>query len=118
MARFLADENFPFPIVKALRGQGHEVEVLTRENRRANDLALLARALAAVQILLTQDKDFAELVLKGGHPCFGIVHLSVPNKGGWKGRAGGLAARLDQAADHLAGAFTVLTNTQCTHEIL
>lgn len=77
---------------------------------------LLARAFAASQILLTQDKDFADLVLKSGRACFGIVHLSVPNKGGWAARAHWLAQRLDAAADRLAKAFSVLSETDITHQ--
>lgn len=109
MADFLADENFPYPIVRALTGLGHRVEILSPADRGGDDLRLLKRALAGRQILLTQDTDFAELVLKGGHPCFGLVLLSATNKGGWKSRADDFARRIGAAQDRLPGAFHVLS---------
>ncbi|MBU6373231.1 MAG: DUF5615 family PIN-like protein [Alphaproteobacteria bacterium] len=118
MALFLADENFPFPIVRELRALGHDVEVLNRDERSASDLELLTRARAQARILLTQDKDFASLVVQRRLVAFGIVHLSARNKGGWRERAEPLAALIAGAADRLSGSFSVLTEEGITHQAL
>jgi predicted nuclease of predicted toxin-antitoxin system len=109
--KFLADENFPGPIVRALRTLGYDVLTLSAVVRGAGDLQLLALGVSEQRILLTQDKDFAEFVLNGGHACYGAVQLNVANKGGWRARADGLAAHLDAAQDQLTGGFFLLDET-------
>ena len=118
MALFLADENFPFPIVRALSALGHDVQALSRNERSASDEDLLALARESARILLTQDRDFAELVLQRKLSTFGIVHLSARNKGGWRERAEALATRIAGAIDLLEGAYSILTEEGITHQVL
>lgn len=107
MTAFLADENFPAPVSKALVALGHDVETLPEALRGEADTDLLARAAQARLILLTQDKDFAALVAAGA-PSYGVVLLRLPTKGGWRVRAADLARRIDALAATLAGALTVV----------
>lgn len=65
MARFYADENFPFPVVVELRGKGHDV-LSTAEAGLANqaypDEAILATATSDQRTVLTTNrKDFIQL---------------------------------------------------------
>ena len=41
--RLLADENFPRPVVRMLRLQGHDVVSITETTRGIDDLEVLAR---------------------------------------------------------------------------
>lgn len=111
MTDFLADENLPLQIVQALRTLGHRVDVVDPVQRGAPDVGLLARADPQSLILLTQDKGIAKLALHDGHPCFGLVVLDVPQKGGWKrnARAQKLAQRIHALTRRLAGHVTIVS---------
>lgn len=65
MARSLADENFPLPVVEALRKLGHDVVTLSdvgKANTAFPDLAVLQLATAESRALLTLDRrHFARL---------------------------------------------------------
>jgi hypothetical protein len=76
MALLYADENFPFPVVEALRHLGHDV--LTsyedgRANQRYPDETVLARAGSYGRAVLTTNrKDFIQLH-KASTDHYGII---------------------------------------------
>jgi predicted nuclease of predicted toxin-antitoxin system len=105
--RFLADECCDAALVDALRGDGHDVLYAVESLRGATDDELLTRALSERRILLTEDKDFGELVYRLRRLAHGIVllrfdvadrALKVPR----------LRYLLDQEAERLPGSFIVL----------
>jgi len=53
--RFLADENFPGPAIRALRDQGYDVAWICEGLCGAQDEEVLARCSAESRILLTFD---------------------------------------------------------------
>ena len=59
--RLLANENVPGIAVDALRGDGHDVAWVRTDSPGSADPEVLARAVADDRILLTFDKDIAEL---------------------------------------------------------
>jgi len=59
--RFLANENFPGPAIKALRSAGHDVVWVRTVRPGASDRDILSWAVREQRILLTFDKDFGEL---------------------------------------------------------
>jgi len=71
--RFLADECCDGGLVAALRDDGHDVFYVPELMAGATDEAVLARAFAEERILLTEDKDFGELVYRLQLPAHGIV---------------------------------------------
>lgn len=73
--RFLADECFDAGLVKVLRDDGHEVLYAVETLRGAIDDDVLTRAFSEGRILLTEDKDFGELVYRLQRPAYGIVLL-------------------------------------------
>lgn len=105
--KFLADECCDFATVDALRDAGHDVLYVMESLRGATDNVILERAYAEDRILLTEDKDFGELVYRLRRPAYGVIlmrfavneiTLKIP----------GLRALLDSEADRIPGAFTVL----------
>jgi predicted nuclease of predicted toxin-antitoxin system len=64
--RFLADESCDFRVVKALRAAGHDVAAILEECRGAPDQKVLARSRDDQRVLLTEDKDFGQLVMAAG----------------------------------------------------
>ncbi len=80
--RFLADENFPYDAVRALRDDGHDVAWVRTDAPGISDRQVLARAMANHRILLTFDKDFGELAFHAGLPAAcGIIlfRISAPS---------------------------------------
>ena len=67
--RFLADENFPGPVVRALRSLGHDVTYAKDTMKGAGDREVLATAQASHLVLLTFDKDFGQLAFGSGLPA-------------------------------------------------
>jgi predicted nuclease of predicted toxin-antitoxin system len=60
--RWLADECISAAFVASLRAAGHDVISATEIFQSAKDRDLLARATQENRLLLTEDKDFGELV--------------------------------------------------------
>lgn len=60
--RFLADESCDFAVVRALREAGHDVLAIREVSPRAEDSAVVDRAHREERVLLTEDKDFGQLV--------------------------------------------------------
>ena len=71
--RFLANENFPWLAVGALRDRGWDVDF-----PGITDHEVLSRAQADNRILLTFDKDFGELAYRCGLPAAsGIILFRI-----------------------------------------
>ncbi|MBI3950199.1 MAG: DUF5615 family PIN-like protein [Acidobacteria bacterium] len=80
--RFLANENFPYDAVLALRQNGHDVAWMRTEAPGSRDEDVLARAKAEDRILITFDKDFGELTFRSKLPTScGIIlfRISAPS---------------------------------------
>ncbi len=106
--RLLADANLEGPIVRLLRAAGYDVVWVREEQPRATDPRVLELARAEARVLLTNDKDFAELCYLRRQATAGIVLLRLP------------AARSTEKGEHLLavirrfgieleGWFTVIT---------
>jgi len=60
--RFLANENFPFPSIRILRDNGHDVKSIGEEMFGITDIEVLDVAKNENRIILTLDKDYGELI--------------------------------------------------------
>ena len=76
--RFLADESCDGSVVRALRAAGHNVQAVAETSRGATDQAVLALASTDQRVLLTEDKDFGELVFAGA-PATGVMLIRFPS---------------------------------------
>ena len=83
--RFLADENFPGPIVDLLRHEAHDVVWARTDFSGWTDSALLDRAEAEGRLILTLDNDFWQIALQRRQPLerSGVilfrVHPAIPS---------------------------------------
>lgn len=76
--RLLANENFPFDAVEALRERGHDVAWVRADAPGSSDDQVLARAVAEDRLLITFDKDFGELAFRSGLPAScGVVLFRI-----------------------------------------
>ena len=72
--RFLADENIPMAVVKALRDAGIDTASVSELSPGASDMDVLASAQTDDRILLTFDTDFGDLVFnRGARASHGVV---------------------------------------------
>src|SRR5438094_9598701 len=78
MVRFLADECCDFAAVRALRTEGFDVLSVAEASAGADDERVIAMALQERRILLTEDKDFGQLVFAAGRKSLGVVLLRFP----------------------------------------
>jgi predicted nuclease of predicted toxin-antitoxin system len=73
----IADEGVDKPIVDALRNAGFDVVYILETNQGADDQLVLDIANNKKRILLTQDKDFGELVFRLKNAHFGVVLIRL-----------------------------------------
>ena len=80
--RILANENFPGPVISALRERGHDVVSVREVMSGADDRRILDLAGKQGRLVVTFDKDFGELAFRFGLPAqSGVVlfRLSGPS---------------------------------------
>jgi predicted nuclease of predicted toxin-antitoxin system len=76
--RFLADESCDFAVVRALRAQGHDVAAVVETSRGARDVEVIRLAQEEHRVLLTEDKDFGQLVHADAKRRTGVILLRFP----------------------------------------
>ena len=106
----LADENIPGPIVRRLRAEGHDVAYVAEAGHGEGDPDVLVRAGRGGRLLLTEDRDFGQLVYLQRRPAApGVVYLrlgDVPLAASIEVVSGLFASGVV-----LAGRFTTVTGT-------
>ncbi len=105
--RFIADESCDFSVVRALRAAGFDVTAVAEINPGIDDAAVLTLAQSELRVLLTEDKDFGQLVSAGREESAGVVLIRFPSDARSSlGQA--VVLMIGELADRLAGAFVVL----------
>lgn len=101
--RYLADENFPVSVIRALRAAGHDVVSIAEDSPSIPDYTVLSRSVRENRVLITYDKDYGKLVFDDREPAdCGIVLFRfrdspsesqirfmvsvLDNEGDWPGR--------------------------------
>ena len=102
--RFLADENCDFTVVRALRAAGHNVLCVSEITPRAEDSEIIKLADDEKRILLTEDKDFGQLVYSHGEKTLGVIFLRFPTSAR-KQISRDVVNLVKQQGEKLAGCF-------------
>jgi len=76
--RFLADESCDFGVVQVLRAEGYDVLALTEITTRTIDSEVITQAYSEKRILLTEDKDFGQLVFASQADSAGVILIRYP----------------------------------------
>ena len=76
--RFLADESCDFAVVRALRAAGHDVHAVAELAFGSDDIVVMDLALREARILLTEDKDFGQLVYAYSRQSSGVIFIRYP----------------------------------------
>jgi predicted nuclease of predicted toxin-antitoxin system len=75
--KFLADANIESKVVQFLRNSGYDVKWVLEDNPFLSDEDILEISYKEKRILITNDKDFGELVYKDYRNTFSIILLRV-----------------------------------------
>ena len=75
---FLADESCDACMIRTLRTDGHDVMAVSEEHRGAGDSTVLKLAADTSRLLVTEDKDFGQLVFASCHDHSGVILLRYP----------------------------------------
>jgi predicted nuclease of predicted toxin-antitoxin system len=115
--KLAADECCDALLVVGLRGDGHDVWYAKESARGATDDIILQHAAAEQRVLLTEDKDFGELVVRLGMPAYGIVLIRM-NPADSAAKLARLRELLRDHAARLAGSFVVLDEAKARFRVL
>jgi predicted nuclease of predicted toxin-antitoxin system len=107
--RFLLDENVDYRLAAFLRGLGHDVAAIAHEHKESiADREVLRIALREQRILLTNDHDFGELIVRQELAHSGVVLFRLKSEA-----MDVKCARLSYVLDHYSDRmhqFLVLTD--------
>jgi predicted nuclease of predicted toxin-antitoxin system len=102
-----ADECCDALLVDGLRADGHDVLYVKETAPGSDDETVLQMAAGQQRILLTEDKDFGELVVRLKLPACGIVLVRM-NPADTAAKLARLRHLLLRHAHRLSGSFVVL----------
>jgi predicted nuclease of predicted toxin-antitoxin system len=108
---FLVDASTGNAVTAFLRGQGYDVLAVAESMPQAEDPDILARAVAEARIVITNDKDFGELVYRSGQAHAGILLLRLQDQRA-ANRVAVVEHVLQNYAAQLPNHFVVATETQ------
>lgn len=104
----VADENIDRGIVERLRSDGHSVDWVAELSPSVSDEDVLQQAASGGAVLVTEDKDFGELVHRRGLAHAGVLLVRLEGlDNATKAELVSQAVRENEA--ELPGAFAVLT---------
>lgn len=106
--RFLVDECIGPSVARWLRENGHDVISVFEESKGASDEWIIQRAYAEKRIIITNDKDFGEMIFRRMMPHRGVILL----RGGYVGPSKKIAmlkSALSLPEDRILGSFVVVT---------
>jgi predicted nuclease of predicted toxin-antitoxin system len=108
---FIVDECTGAAVAEDLRAAGHDVVVVAESMSQADDQTILNRAFDENRILITNDKDFGELVFRQGFLHHGVLLLRLQDDSS-ANRVRVVKTVLGQYGELLKMNFLVATETQ------
>jgi predicted nuclease of predicted toxin-antitoxin system len=105
--RWLADECVAASLVAVLRAGGHDVLYVAETDAGLSDTDVIALALREKRLLLTEDKDFGDLVFRRRSSVPGVVLMRIDSANPTL-KTTRLAAAIERYGDGLFGRYTVL----------
>ncbi|NJL28232.1 MAG: DUF5615 family PIN-like protein [Thermoanaerobaculia bacterium] len=105
--KLLADESVDFGLVRALRAAGFDVVAIAEQDPGIPDVEVASRAYRELRILLTEDKDFGQLVYATGISAHGVLFIRFPASLRAEMIASGVEI-VQRFGDRLTGQFVVV----------
>jgi len=108
--RFLVDECVGPGVAHWLREQAYDVSCVYEQSRGISDGEVLKLSVQQDRILITNDKDFGEMIYREQRPHKGIILLRITDPR-LDATINALRRLLTNHAPRLANAFVVVTET-------
>jgi predicted nuclease of predicted toxin-antitoxin system len=105
--RFLADESCDFSAVRALRAAGFDVTAIAEMLPRTDDETVARLAAGERRVLITEDKDFGQLVFAKKQPSGGVILIRFPARSR-QSLPRTIVELVRRMGEHLEGNFVVL----------
>lgn len=105
--RWLADECIDAGLVLHPRTDGHDVVSMAETATAASDDEVLIQAQTEGRVLLTEDKDFGDLVFRRGQPVPGVVLLRI-DSARHRLKIIRLDAAISRFGENLLGRYTII----------
>lgn len=105
--RFLADESCHMAVVTTLRSQGHDVVRVADRRGGIKDIAVAQWAQDEQRILLTEDKDFGQMVRAVSGVSVGVVLFRFPH-GARSGIGAAATSAVQAMGERLHSTFIVV----------
>lgn len=109
--RFLIDECTGPAVAQYLREGSHEVFSVLEEARGMTDDETLEKAFSEAWILITNDRDFGEMIFRDKRPHRGVVYLRLKDERA-SSKIKAMERLLTSYEDRVPDAFVVVTETQ------
>ena len=106
--KLLADENVPAVVIRFLRTKGTDLESIAEISPSITDEEICRRSESSGRVILTNDKDFGELVMRKALPVAGVILLRL--QGLPLDELAVAAGRAFTEARNWKGHFSVVTN--------
>jgi predicted nuclease of predicted toxin-antitoxin system len=106
--QFLADECCDAVVTRTLREAGYDVIAVAEAMSGSTDAVVLQRALDEERVILTEDRDFCELIFRDRKQTYGIVLIRISDTERQE-KASRILALVANHADALPHAMTTLT---------
>ena len=108
--KFLIDESVEKPIVDWLRDQKYDVMYVAESSSGITDEEVIRFANSETRILITNDKDFGELIFRQGRTTQGILLIRAANEES-SNKIRLVKEVLKEVKDKLKGNFVVVNET-------
>jgi predicted nuclease of predicted toxin-antitoxin system len=105
--KFLADESCSGPVIRALLEAGHDVASIAQVAMGASDEQVLERALNEQRVLITEDRDFGELVYARGRQSAGVILVRF-HSSARRAKPATVVSAVEKLGFRLQNAFTVV----------
>ena len=109
--KFIVDECTGIAVAEYLRKIGHDVVVVAEAMPQAEDHTILDKAMDEGRVLITNDKDFGELIFRRRYYHHGVIFLRLQDDSA-ANRVRVVNAVLNKYADFLKTNFLVATESR------
>jgi predicted nuclease of predicted toxin-antitoxin system len=109
--KFLANVNVEKPLIDFLNDKGFDIKWVTNIDKRMPDDRICEIANSEQRIIITNDKDFGEIVFYQKKIAYGIILLRVDGQNSSE-KIILLEKLLENYLDKIANHFVVLTKTK------
>ena len=103
----LADESCAGSVIRALREAGHDLVAIAEVAKGASDESVMERAFAEGRILITEDRDFGELVYAAGRSTAGVVFVKFHSRAR-RAKPAAVREAVAKLGERLRGGFAVV----------